>query len=180
MPNSEVEVYIFSTEILLGVLKVDANGYFIGSLPIPVGLELGNHTVQVDGYSPSSEVRSANLSVLLAAAVGQVVSAQFLFKPNSTALTANTIAAIKKIASKISKGYFNLRVGAVGFVFPTDTKNANLKLSLRRAQAVIALLKKYKLHGIFVAKGAGRSLPAANTSRRVDLTITYQVKKTSH
>jgi outer membrane protein OmpA-like peptidoglycan-associated protein len=179
MPNSEVEVYIFSTAILLGVLKTDANGNFIGSLPIPVGLEIGKHTIQVNGYSPSAEVRSANLPVVLAAAVGKVLTAQFLFQPNSVVLTPATLAGIKKLVTKISKGYLNLRVGAVGFVFPTDSKQANVALSLKRAKAVVALLKKYKLKGVFVARGGGRSFPAANTSRRVDLTITFQVTKTS-
>jgi len=180
MPNSEVEVFIFSTPILLGVLKTDANGNFIGSLPIPAGLEIGKHTIQVNGYSPESLVRSANLPVVLAAPIGKVIAAKFYFLPNSAVVTANVFAAIKRVAKKILKGYFNLKIGAVGFVYPTDTKKANIALSLKRARAVLACFRKLGYKGTFVARGAGRSLPAGNTSRRVDVTVTYQLKVTTH
>jgi outer membrane protein OmpA-like peptidoglycan-associated protein len=79
----------------------------------------------------------------------------------------------------LKKGYSNLQIGAVGYVYPYDTKVANIILSKKRAQVILAKLKQLGLSGLFVARGGGRSLPAGNNSRRVELTITYDVKATT-
>jgi outer membrane protein OmpA-like peptidoglycan-associated protein len=63
-PNSEAKVYIFSDAILLGTLKVDAGGNFVGNLPVPADLAAGPHILQVNGVSPKDQVRSASISVL--------------------------------------------------------------------------------------------------------------------
>jgi uncharacterized repeat protein (TIGR02543 family) len=179
-PNAPVNVYIFSTPILLGILMTDENGNFTGELPVPTGLAIGDHLIQVNGYAPEGDIRSASIPVVVQAPVGKVVTAKFYFKPDSSWINASTRAAIKKVASGIKAGYTDLNVGAVGFVYPYDTKQANLRVSSQRAKNVIALLKKFGLKGLFVAKGAGRADVSNKTARRVDLTITYKVKSTGN
>jgi hypothetical protein len=61
--NSSVFVYLRSTPILLGVLQVDANGAISGEIKLPDNLVLGAHTLQINGYSASGELRSISLGV---------------------------------------------------------------------------------------------------------------------
>jgi outer membrane protein OmpA-like peptidoglycan-associated protein len=158
----------------------DANGNFSASFPIPTGLEVGQHTVQLDGYSPTGEIRSANLKVLVQKYVGKVVAAKFYFEPNQATISKANASAIAKLVKGVGAGYKDLKVGVVGFVYPYDTKKANATLSKQRANNVVALLKKLGLNGVFVAKGAGRTLPADKTARRVDVNLTYQVATTTN
>jgi len=62
-PLSEVKVYLFSTPVLLGTATTDAAGAFAANFPLPDGIEPGVHTVQVNGFAPSGEVRSLSLGV---------------------------------------------------------------------------------------------------------------------
>jgi phosphodiesterase/alkaline phosphatase D-like protein/outer membrane protein OmpA-like peptidoglycan-associated protein len=178
LPNSEVRVYLFSDPKLLGIVMTDANGNFTSSLPLPDGLEIGEHTLQVDGYTPDGLIRSANLLVLMRAPVGKVVTAKYYFAPNISAVSAANAKAIKKLAASIDPGYFNLKIGVVGFVFPYDTKAANLRVSTNRAKNVASLLKKSGLNGIILAKGLGRAAQTTKQARRVEVTVTYEVKTT--
>jgi outer membrane protein OmpA-like peptidoglycan-associated protein len=63
-PDSEVNVYIFSTPILLGTTKTTSTGSFRASFPIPANLEEGNHLLQVNGISSRNDLRSATLPVV--------------------------------------------------------------------------------------------------------------------
>ena len=175
-PNSEVHIYIFSTPILLGILQTDSNGNFVGNLPLPAGLEVGTHTIQLDGYTSNNEIRSANIPAILVAPVGKVLAGKYFFAPNSAVLSAMAKKQITALAKKIAKGYYNLKVGVVGFVYPFDTKKANLTVSAARAKAVADLLKKLGVKGVYVVKGAGRTLPADSTARRVEVNLSYLVK----
>ena len=177
LPNTDVYVYIFSSPILLGVLKTDANGAVIGSLPIPAGLELGVHTIQVDGYSPSGVERSASVPAIFRAPVGKVLKTRVLFAGDSAVITPAAAKALKAMAGKIAKGYFNLQVGAEGYVQLSDTKLASTTLSAQRAKNVLNFLKKLGLNGKFVSLGKGVAIEKGAVARRVDVTITYKVKQ---
>jgi uncharacterized repeat protein (TIGR02543 family) len=176
LPNTEVHVYLVNNPVLVGILMTDDKGSFAGSLPVPAGLSLGVHIFQVDAYTPSGTIRTASFQAIVQAIVGKVLSAKFYFAPTSTSLTAANISAIKKLAGKIQKGYTKLNVGVIGFVYPYDTKAANLSVSAKRAVAVSKLLKSLGLAGQFVAKGMGRAQTATPAARRVEVTISYQGK----
>lgn len=176
LPNTEVHLYVLDSPILLGILMTDATGNFTGSVPVPAGLSVGTHTFQVAGYSTGRTLRWASLQAVVQAPVGKVLTAKVYFKPNSAWLTANARKTLKSLASKVAKGYTELKVGVVGFVYHYDTKAANARVSTARAKNVSALLKKYGLKGLFVAVGKGRAIETDKTARRVEVTITYKVK----
>ena len=69
MPGSQVLVWLFSTPTFLGELTVAADGTFAGSVPLS-GVEIGTHTLQVNGTSFDGQPRTANLGVVVAQAVG--------------------------------------------------------------------------------------------------------------
>jgi uncharacterized repeat protein (TIGR01451 family) len=66
-PGSLAAVWIFSDPILLGHLDVTDETTFDGNLPLPPGLELGPHTIQVVGRDQQGARRAANLGVILEA-----------------------------------------------------------------------------------------------------------------
>jgi outer membrane protein OmpA-like peptidoglycan-associated protein len=172
-PNSDVHVYIFSTPILLGILRTDANGNFVGDLPLPAGLSAGDHTVQVDGYAPDNSVRTADVPVVYAASKPMTVTKSVFFSPDSTKLSAYTIKKITSLVKGLPAGSTLVTAKIVGFVYPINSAAANKKISNGRASNIATLLKKLGVTGNFTVIGAGRDKVADPTARRVDLAITY-------
>ena len=48
-PGEVVDVWLFSTPVLLGSVTVAADGTFAGRLPMPSGVPTGPHTLQLNG-----------------------------------------------------------------------------------------------------------------------------------
>jgi hypothetical protein len=61
--GSEVVIWIFSTPRRLGLLPVSPDGKFEGNFEIDESIELGNHTVQVNGLDTAGTIRSVNLDL---------------------------------------------------------------------------------------------------------------------
>ena len=172
-PNSDVHVYIFSTPILLGILHTDANGNFVGDLALPADLNVGDHTVQVDGYAPDNSVRTADVPVVYAASKPATVTKSVFFAPDSTVLSKYTVKKITSLVKGLPMGSTVVTAKIVGFVYPINSAAANKKISNGRANNIAALLKKLGLTGNFTVIGAGRDKVADPTARRVDVAITY-------
>jgi len=67
-PGSDVVVWLFSTPRQLGVVRVRGDGAFSQRLRITNDVELGQHTIQVNGFSKQGAVRSLNLAVVVRSA----------------------------------------------------------------------------------------------------------------
>jgi hypothetical protein len=63
-PGSTVHVWLFSVPTYLGALTVGADGTFTGSLQLE-GIQVGEHTLQVNGTRYNGGQRSANLGVIV-------------------------------------------------------------------------------------------------------------------
>lgn len=174
MPNSDVYVYIFSTPILLGILKTDANGSFVGSFTMPAGLEDGVHTIQVKGVTPDELMRTATVDVILdnANKSTRVIEKRVFFNPDSPKLSKAVVADLKKIAA-IIKGKSNIRIDAKGWVFGHGKTSFEKKLSTKRANNVASFFKKLGIKATFTHKGNGKAPEKNLTARRVDLLINY-------
>lgn len=61
--GTEAVVWLFSTPRRLGLLPVSSSGDFSGSFEIDNSVELGDHTVQVNGLDTRGAVRSMNLDL---------------------------------------------------------------------------------------------------------------------
>jgi LPXTG-motif cell wall-anchored protein len=64
LPGTPVYIWLFSEPKFLGELTVNADGTFTGSVSLE-GIEVGEHTLQVNGTSFDGVPRSANLGVLV-------------------------------------------------------------------------------------------------------------------
>jgi len=63
-PGTPVYVWLFSDPTFLGELTVNPDGSFAGSVSL-AGIEIGGHTLQVNGTSFDGRSRTANLGVLV-------------------------------------------------------------------------------------------------------------------
>lgn len=66
-PGSTVDVWLFSTPILLGEFTVRADGTFDEVLPLPPGTPLGEHTLQLNGVGTNGEVQSVSAGLIIQA-----------------------------------------------------------------------------------------------------------------
>lgn len=75
LPGSQVEVWLFSEPRLLGRLDVDASGRFTGEVEVPADLDIGVHTLQVNGLTTDGLCRSLSVGVRVIGGVPQPVVA---------------------------------------------------------------------------------------------------------
>ena len=80
-PFSDAVAWLFSTPRKLGNIRVGADGSFAARLPIDADIETGRHTTQVNGLTPTGEIRSINLAVLVRDAPAVAPSPPTSFDP---------------------------------------------------------------------------------------------------
>lgn len=114
-PGTWVDVYINSDRVLLGKVLVGASGSVSATLPLPAGIALGAHTVQVAGTSASGKVVSAALGVLVtpvALAAGAprlvIVSA----RPGAAGFASARVGAVTRLKAGFAFALTGGRVGA--------------------------------------------------------------------
>ena len=131
-PGSNVQLYVFSTARLLGTVTTDAQGNFSGTVLIPTDLDLGHHTLQVNGYTSDGQVRSLSLGVVLQApkvAPGRrIARATVYFLSGSTALNkaaqATLLALARTVGAKSGSGI------VIGYVQRDNSMSNDTELSM--------------------------------------------------
>jgi hypothetical protein len=179
-PLTEVNVYIFSDAQLIGKVKTDANGSFVGTLPLPSSLDLGDHVIQLNGFSPSNDVRSASLPAVLVtsdainAAGGKVASSlgNRIVIPYDFAKFNNGTTQLQLISQiAFKKGYV---IHLTGYAQPTSGED-DIRISLDRALTVKKVLEKKYPSAKFVALGGGvRKNPLCTQYNNKCVVISYQ------
>lgn len=161
-PFSYVKVYIFSTPTLLGVIKTDANGKFSGTLPLPEGLELGQHILQVSGYSHDNKERDALVGVVAidensSAPTSKPVAAPARIPSSGVIPFLNAKFGIEDIQAQIIKALTakpTSKISVVGYASKTSGED-DIRISLDRALEVKMALAKRFPQAIITALGSG-------------------------
>jgi len=156
-PNSTVNVYIFSTPTLLGTVTTDAQGKFKANFPVASDINTGNHVIQVNGYSPKDEVRSASVGLLVEATSS--TSTINLTKVGSAGVVPFSAAKYKIGSAQttvLSKYRFtkNPTLLVIGYASKT-TGEDDIRISLDRALEVKAALAKRYPGATITALGGG-------------------------
>jgi hypothetical protein len=63
--NSQVDVWIYSNPTLLGSATTDANGEFVKTFDIPATIELGNHTLTLNGFDTEGAALTASVGIVV-------------------------------------------------------------------------------------------------------------------
>jgi hypothetical protein len=95
-PNSQVDVYVYSSPIKLGTLQTDAAGEFTGNFPVPKQLEDGQHTLQVMGYSPTGAIQEGEIPVTIFQAAPVIYTTQTYTKSQIIYFKNGLPAALKR------------------------------------------------------------------------------------
>ena len=178
-PNSDVNLYVFSTPRFLGTVKTDASGAFRGSVPLPVDIAPGRHTLQSNGFAPDGAVRSLSLGVQLNAQAAPTAKptvrqakATVHFAAMSSTLDASARKSLRALAA--GRGNSTTRIVSIGYVQPSDTTANDKTLSTARAKAVASYLKSIGVKGVVVTRGDGVAKETGAAGRKAVVTITYR------
>jgi outer membrane protein OmpA-like peptidoglycan-associated protein len=180
-PNSDVKVYVFSDPILLGTVKTDAAGSFAATLPIANDFTIGTHTLQVSGYSPKDDVRTASVGLLVKetpkttavveAAAAKRASRVVPFAKAKFKIGTSQAKVIKQLPIKASS-----IIVVTGYADATSGQD-DIRVSLDRALEVkAAILKKYPKAQV-TALGGGTRINALCTATKNKCAVVRVIKK---
>jgi hypothetical protein len=105
-PNSVITLWLFSDPASFGEFTVDSNGELEISVPIPDGVALGEHTVQMNGVSANGELRTMNVAVVVAEeenALQQNLMPTILATMAAIALASLVIARRRRVTTSASE-----------------------------------------------------------------------------
>ena len=177
LPNSDVNLYVFSDPRYMGTVHTDASGNFDGSVPVPMDLAGGRHTLQSNGYTPDGAVRSLSLGVQVnsssptakTAVTGSVVTFDALSAALSPAMRVKLDALAKHTARTA------VAVTIVGYVQDSGSAANNVSLSLKRARAIATYLKTRGVKVVPILQAAGVAQEMSPYARRAIVTVRYRV-----
>jgi hypothetical protein len=137
--STPVQVWLFSTPLLLAETTVDADGNFAVAINIPGSVPSGNHTLQIQGYaytsSGAAEITS-NIGISIAQTTGQTWS--ITFPQYVASISRNNQVAWTNFAS--GQGSSVLSCSLTG-VSPSKNSKANTKLFENRQTSLLTMLK---------------------------------------
>jgi hypothetical protein len=137
--STPVQVWLFSTPILLAETIVDSDGNFAVAINIPSSIPSGNHTLQIQGYAYTSsgavEITS-NIGISIAQLVGKTWS--ITFPQYVASISKNNQVAWTNFAS--GQGASVLSCSLTG-VSPSKNSKANIKLFENRRTSLLTMLK---------------------------------------
>ena len=171
-PNSDVQVYLYSTTRFLGTIRTNALGAFDGSVPVPADVELGRHTLQANALGSDNNVRSLSIGVVFEAPTKPVRTAKATvsFDPLSTTLTPKAKKALRSLAKKTKRtatGGF-----AIGYVQKDGNPANDASLSKQRARAIVQFLKANGVKAPLTTRGNG-ALSKNKTGRTATVSVSY-------
>ncbi|MDJ0347950.1 cutinase family protein [Cryobacterium sp. PH29-G1] len=73
-PNTDVEVFLFSTATAVGSATVNAAGAFSATFAVPASMSAGLHTLQLVGLAPNGSTRVVDLGVRVADAAASALT----------------------------------------------------------------------------------------------------------
>jgi len=169
-PFSETKIYLLSAPVLLGTVRVDANGSFSTNLPIPSNIGAGRHTIQMNGLSPSGQLRSASLGVRVVKTT--TLTGTVYFGADSSAITLTTLRSLERLAARVAALQpLTSTVEVLGYVQPVGSSSRDRVLSLQRARNAAKALRGAGVQGVYDVRGLGRAKGTSPRARRVVITV---------
>jgi outer membrane protein OmpA-like peptidoglycan-associated protein len=166
---------MYSTHIFLGNASIDANGSFVATVPMPPSIATGDHHFQVEGLSPTDNVRSATLPLVVVTAKPAVLAKlKVYFDMASAVVKPQFVSQIKALVNKSktwNTKYHVLTWEVLGYVQPTKPNPDPQGLSDRRAKAVAAVLRSFGVKSSLSNLGKGSLPKNISSSRMAEITV---------
>ena len=169
LPNSDVAVYVFSTPILLGTVKTDAQGKSVSTLASPTSLEIGAHTIQLVGFLKDSS--AAKISVpMVVLQTSSTKTFKVYFDMASAKISTAQLKALKSALAKIDKKKIS-SIAIKGFAQKTAKQKHDDKLIQLRAANVAKVLKSLGITTKSTISAGGYALEKDDRARRVEIVM---------
>ncbi len=170
-PNTEVEIYVFSTPRYLGSVHTDVRGNFKGTVPIPQNLAPGRHTLQSNGFSSTGAIRSLSIGVLLSSQKNSVKTKTIHFSSMSWKLTSRSKAKLRALAKTYKSNAVKITVQ--GNVQNFGPHRNNKSLSTKRANAVVKYLRSQGVNATYVTNVSSKAKNKRSSARNAVVQIEY-------
>jgi hypothetical protein len=178
LAGSMVAFYVMSTPIFLGELEVTADGKFAGSLPLPAGLELGKHTLQIRGYSPDRDTRAVSLGFVLIEKRVQAKTFKFevRFQPNSSVVDKASRLALLKFIRQVPQSALNSKLVIAGSALDYQKSIAGT-IAKKRVDSVLKIVRSapVKLQPFKSVSVVPAKVGASGRAAKLNLTFSYSV-----
>lgn len=173
-PGSTLGVSLLSSPVSLGTIPVDAAGAATESLKVPASMPAGRHTLQLNGYSATGELRSIAVGVVVAKGASNTTSsvkrAMVTFEPNSSTLSSSDKKALSNMLAKVPKGA-TIAATSVGYAYGSNSDGSAETLAKARAKSVLKYLSQSRK--LASSKAVGKVLPVSSQPGQARLTLTY-------
>jgi outer membrane protein OmpA-like peptidoglycan-associated protein len=136
-PGTLVHIYLFSKRYLLGVARVQKDGTYSGTYPVPAGLRTGRHSVETVGTTYDGSSKSVAAPVMVVSRPVTILIVPFAF--DSSKLTPRLRAQVLRAAKTIVE-YHVRALTHLGYTDPRGSIPYNLALSRRRTESVASYL----------------------------------------
>ncbi len=177
-PNTQVDVFVYSSPLWLGSTITDSKGNYAVTLPMPKALAAGEHIFQSIGVTNDNVARTANVPITLLPVTTKTASKQlnvyfgldtfFLNDAGKAQLTALYKSVKARLTPKSQ-----VSVNIVGWVQPTIiSPNVNY-LSTGRATVVMKFLKSLGLKASYTLNTPGHDKPNVPAARRAEVTVVW-------
>jgi uncharacterized repeat protein (TIGR02543 family) len=173
-PVSTIRVWIFSEPTYLGEIPVNPDGSFDAKLLVPASLPIGNHTLQINGVSPSDELISQTLGVLVVAPGASVTvnkmepNLWMVFNSKQLKPTPNSRARVDAFKKSLKRGS---TVTCTGYMTKKNPTRGEKIQALERARLICVSIARVK--GVVVK--LGKKPPANSWLNLQDPTRRYRV-----
>jgi uncharacterized repeat protein (TIGR02543 family) len=170
--STPVQVWLFSTPLLLAETIVDSDGNFAVAIKIPSSVPNGNHTLQIQGYaytsSGAAEITS-NIGISIAQSSGQTWS--IMFPQYVASISKSNLVTWTNFASGQATSVLSCSLTGVS---PSKNSKANTKLFDNRQTSLLTMLKYNGCANVNI-----NSPTASSKSATLDRTWTVDVQPTT-
>jgi outer membrane protein OmpA-like peptidoglycan-associated protein len=146
-----------SSSIYLGSANVNSNGAVNDDIGIPARVDAGDYVLQINGYTPTSQVRSMNLALNVLAppksdasevklVSKQLVSKAF-YEARSDRFTADGLVKMRDVAKSVPKDARNVKVKIAGASVGLGSISENVALAGKRAERIADYLVARGIQG---------------------------------
>jgi len=163
-PNSEVAMFAIpvtgprfiarvmarsiNDAVYLGSAVTSSSGSVSAQFTIPTDMAIGDYVWQINGVSPTNQLRSVNFSLVVVPTTraGLVRQAAF-YQGKSAKLSRLGRAKLRGLVAEVPKDAEDVRVSIVGVSISLSTTSQNLTLARDRAEAIATFLTRRGVAG---------------------------------
>ncbi len=147
LPANTVKIWLYSTPKLIGTITSNADGSFASTFVIPVGLELGNHTLVFQSVGADLKVQNEQFPVTVQSQVLKKYS--LAFTKSKAQLSKSSLTRLANFSRSLI-GLTAILVKVVCYSDSSTSRVASAKLCSARLAKIKSSFKAHKVEASFI------------------------------